>query len=153
MRAATRLGLALGVLCMAVISAAPAHAAAGGGTLTELTVQTTEHMAGTAIPPRTFTRRVCMSGGDFDPHALAAMQAKAGCRITNYRRDGDVVTFDEACSGAETVTSHGVFHLTSAHDFTGHMRTQASVAGRAITVDSDYTGRAIGACTGKSGTP
>lgn len=141
-----RMGVALlaGGLGVAAL-AAPAWA--GSGHLMDVTIHVKESMAGMApIPSRTLQKKICTQPGKFDPQALVAAQSKSDCKITNHRRDGKTVTFDEVCTAPMAVTSHGVFHLTDSQGFTGTMHTAFNAAGRAVTVDTDYTGKQGGNC-------
>lgn len=129
-------------------AALPLHAASDTGHLMALTVEVHQTMAGApAIPPHTLVRQMCMRPGTFDAKAFVREQSQSGCQLKNYRREGNQVSFDEVCEGAEASTSHGTFQLTDGSDFTGDMHTAFSAAGRAITVDTHYTAKAIGACT------
>jgi hypothetical protein len=141
-----KMGIALlaGSLGVAAL-AAPVWA--GSGQLMDLTIHVKETMAGMApMPPRTLQKKICTQPGQFDPQAFVAAQSKSDCKITNYKRDGKTVTFDEVCTAPMAVTSHGVFHLADGQDFTGTMHTAFSAAGRAVTVDTDYTGKQDGSC-------
>lgn len=126
--------------------AAPLWAAAASGHLMDLTVQVRQTMSGMApLAPRTLHKKICLQPGDFDPRAFVTAESRSECVIHNYAKRGNVVTFDMACTGAEPVTSHGEFKLAGP-DFTGSMHTAFNAAGHAITVDTDYTGKQVGAC-------
>lgn len=137
-----------GCLGAAALLTLPAVAATASGQQIDLTVHVKETMAGmTNLPARTLSRKICLQAGKFDPQAFVRAQSKTDCKITNYKKDGRTITFDEVCSGPEPVTSHGVFHLTGGEGFTGSMTTAFSAGGRAVTVASDYTGKPDGTCT------
>ncbi len=141
---ATLSTIALG---LGIAAALPLDAAADSGHLMALTVQVQQTMAGApAIPPHTLVRQMCMRPGAFDAKAFVHEQSQSGCQLRNYTRQGNTVTFDEVCEGAEPSTSHGTFQLTDGADFTGDMHTAFSAAGRAITVDTHYAGKQLGAC-------
>jgi len=141
-----RRGICLGVLGSVAALSTPGWAAAEGQ-LMELTMRVQEHMEGMpALPAHTVTRQICSQAGSFDPHELARLPSDAKCNITHYEKRGDVVRFDETCAAPQTVTSHGVFHLSSGSDFTGTMRTSMDAAGHAVTVDTAYTGKKVGSC-------
>lgn len=132
---------------LAVAGMPPAWAAVPGR-LMELTMQVQEHMQGmSALPAHTMTRQICLAEGVFDQRALAQLQAGSSCQVTRYDKQGDVVSFDAVCTAPQKVTSHGEFRLTGGADFTGTVQTAMDVAGHAVTVDTAYTGKAIGTCT------
>jgi hypothetical protein len=125
----------------------PLRAASDTGQLMALTVEVHQTLAGSpAIAPHTLIRQFCLRPGPFDPGAFVREQSQAGCQLKNYRRQGQQVRFGEVCTGAEASTSHGTFQLTDGADFTGDVHTTFSAAGRAVTVDTHYTGKRIGAC-------
>jgi hypothetical protein len=140
-----RSGFCLGVFGAMAALSTPGWAA--DGQLMDLTMHIQEHMEGMpALPAHTVTRQICSQAGPFDPHALAQLQSDAKCKITQYEKQGDVVSFVEICAAPQSVTSQGVFHLTGGPDFTGTMHTSMDAAGHAVTVDTAYTGKQVGSC-------
>jgi Protein of unknown function (DUF3617) len=135
----------LGVVC---VLAVPAWSADADGNLMALTIHIKQTMTGmAAMPARTLTTKVCTRPGHFDPHALHDNPGKARCKVTNYRMQGNVITFDEVCTAPMAITSHGVFHVTGGADFTGTTHTAFNAAGHAVQVDTDYVGKKVGSCT------
>ncbi|HEU0276523.1 MAG TPA: DUF3617 family protein [Rhodanobacteraceae bacterium] len=142
-----RTTLLVGTLAFVGVVALPLRAASDTGHLMALTVEVHQTMAGApALPPHTFVRQVCTRPGTFDAKAFVREQSQTGCQLENYSRKGNEVSFDEVCTGAESSTSHGTFQLTDGADFTGDMHTAFTAAGHAVTVDTHYTGKALGTC-------
>lgn len=139
--------LSAGLGC-AVLAALPVRAAADSGQWLDLTVQVKQTMSGMApIAPRTLHKKICVAPGAFDAQAFATAESRAECSIQHYAKHGNTVKFDVVCGGAEPTTSHAEFRLTGGPDFTGSMHTEFSAGGHAITVDTDYTGKAVaGTC-------
>lgn len=134
-----------GVLVTGALMAVPAVAA--NGNLMQLTIKVVESMTGmAAMPARTMTRKICMTTGKFNPQAMLRRKSGTDCKITNYKMNGKLVTFDESCTQPAAVTSHGVFHLGDGPNFTGKMHTEMTAAGHKITVDSSYIGKRVGSC-------
>lgn len=134
-----------GALVTGALMALPAMAA--NGNLMQLTIKVVENMAGMAsMPAQTVTRKICMGTEKFDPQEMLRQQSGTDCKISNYKMDGKVITFDESCTKPAAVTAHGEFHLGDGPNFTGTMHTEMNAAGHAITVDSSYTGERVGAC-------
>ncbi|MGH8114725.1 MAG: DUF3617 domain-containing protein [Rhodanobacteraceae bacterium] len=134
-----------GALVAGALVAMPAVAA--NGNLMQLTIKVVENMAGMAqMPAQTITRKICMAAGRFDPQAMLRAQSGSDCKISNYKMNGKVITFDEGCTRPAAVTAHGEFHLGNGPNFTGTMHTEMNAAGHAISVDSSYVGERIGAC-------
>jgi hypothetical protein len=139
--------LGAGLMTFAM-SAEPVWAAGTAGNLMQLTIQAVEHMAGMPVmPPHTVSQKVCMSAKRFDPEQMLRKQSQTDCKITNYKMNGKVITFDETCTQPAAITSHGEFHLGDGPNFTGTMHTEMSMEGHAITVDTSYTGERVGSCT------
>lgn len=144
----TTVALLTGVIGIAALAAAPLRAAPAKGLLMDLTVHTKEQMSGMpTMPAHTLHRKICTRPGEFDPRAFVQSESKASCKIKNYKKSGNRVTFDVTCSGPQPVTSHGEFHLTAGSGFTGSMHTSLSAAGHAVTVNSEFTGKRAGTCT------
>lgn len=147
MRKPIAIALLQGCLGMAAWLALPALATPASGQQVDLTVHVKESMAGMAsIPARTLNRKLCLQAGQFDPQAFVRAQSMSDCKITNYKKDGKTITFDEVCSAPQAVTSHGQFELTGGAGFTGTMTTAFSAGGHAVTVASEYTGKPDGTC-------
>lgn len=147
MHALLRTTLLAGTLVLVGAATLPLRAATDTGHLMALTVEVRQTMTGApAIPPHTLVRQVCMRPGTFDAKAFVRAQSQAGCQLKNYSRQGNQVSFDEVCTGAESSTSHGTFQITDGADFTGDMHTAFTAAGHAVTVDTHYTGKRLGAC-------
>ena len=138
--------IVLGVLVSGV--AVPACAAGGDGSLMEVTTTVKQSMSGMpAMPSRTMTRRVCSAPGSFDPHALNKMNPDSQCRITNFKKQGDTVTFDQVCTAPMAMTMHGTFRTTGGANFTGSMHASFDAGGgHPVTVDTEYTGKQVGTC-------
>lgn len=136
----------LGVLV--AMAAAPAWAAGGDGSLMEVTTTVKQSMAGMpAMPSRTLTRKVCSAPGSFDPHALNKMDPHSQCKIANFRKQGDTVTFDQVCTAPMAMTMHGTFRTTGGANFTGSMHaTFDAGGGQPMTVDTEYAGKQVGTC-------
>lgn len=137
--------IAAGALLVA--AALPVWATSGSGNLMEITTHVRQTMSGMPpIPPRTLTSKVCTRAGQLDRQGLAELNTRGQCKITQYRKQGNVIRFDEVCTAPMAVTSHGEFHLTGGPDFTGSMHTAFSAAGHAIAVDTEYSGKRVGSC-------
>src|SRR5690348_849334 len=86
-----------GGIGVALMLSGLAHA--GDGSLMEVTTTVKQSMSGMpAMPSRTLTRKVCSAPGSFDPHALNKMNPNGECKIANFKKQGDTVTFDQVCT-------------------------------------------------------
>lgn len=123
-------------------------ARAGDSSLMEVTTTIKQSMSGMpAMPSRTLTHKVCTQPGSFDPHILDKLNAHDQCRITNFKRQGDTVTFDQVCTAPMPMTLYGTFRTTGGANFTGSMHASFDAGGgRPMTVDTEYTGKQIGTC-------
>ena len=128
--------------------AAPLWAAGGDGSLMQVTTTIKQSMSGMpAMPSRTLTRKVCTQPGSFDPHTLNKLNSHNRCKITNFKKQGDTVAFDQVCSAPMAMTMHGTFRMTGGSNFTGSMHTSFDAGGgHPMTVDTEYAGKQIGTC-------
>jgi hypothetical protein len=144
----TRMHVAMlaGGIGMALMLTGVAHA--GDGSLMEVTTTIKQSMAGMpAMPSRTMTHTVCSAPGSFDPHALNKMNPQSQCKITNFKKQGDTVTFDQVCTTPMAMTMHGTFRTTGGANFTGSMHASFDAGGgHPMTVDTEYTGKQVGTC-------
>lgn len=133
---------------LACMVAAPTRAAGGDGSLMEVTTTIKQSMSGMpAMPSRTMTHTVCSAPGSFDPHALNKMNPHNQCKITNFKKQGDTVTFDQVCTAPMAMTMHGTFRTTGGANFTGSMHASFDAGGgHPMTVDTEYTGKQVGTC-------
>jgi hypothetical protein len=100
-----------------------------------------------AMPSRTMTHKVCSAPGSFDPHALNKMNPHNQCKIANFKKQGDTVTFDQVCTAPVAITMHGTFRTTGGANFTGSLHaTFDAGGGHPMTVDTEYTGKQVGTC-------
>ncbi|HKZ10796.1 MAG TPA: DUF3617 family protein [Rhodanobacteraceae bacterium] len=123
-------------------------ARAGDGSLMEVTTTIKQSVSGMpAMPSRTMTRKVCSAPGSFDPHALNKLNSQRQCKIANFRKQGDTVTFDQVCTAPMAMTMHGTFRTTGGANFTGSMHASFDAGGgHPMTLDTEYTGKQIGTC-------
>lgn len=130
------------------MAAAPALAVGGDGSLMEVTTTIKQSMAGMpAMPSRTMSHKVCTQPGSFDPHTLSKLDSHNQCEITNFKKRGDTVTFDQVCTAPMAMTMHGTFHTTGGSNFTGSMHASFDAGGgHPMTVDTEYAGKQVGTC-------
>lgn len=123
-------------------------AKAGDGSLMEVTTTIKQSMSGMpAMPSRTMSHKVCTQPGSFDPHTLTRLNSHNQCKITNFKKQGDTVTFDQVCTAPMAMTMHGTFQMTGGSNFTGSMHASFDAGGgRPMTVDTGYAGKQIGSC-------
>lgn len=137
---------ALGALL--AMAAVPALAAGGDGSLMEVTTTIKQSMSGMpAMPSRTMSHKVCTQPGSFDPHTLNRLNSHNQCEVTNFKKQGDTVTFDQVCTAPMAMTMHGTFRTTGGSNFTGSMRASFDAGGgHPMTVETGYVGKQIGTC-------
>lgn len=133
-----------GALIAAVAIGIPALAA--DGNLVDLSIQTEMHVEGmSSLPPHTSERKVCMQATRLEAQDLLTHRLASGCKVTNYKIDGKLVTFDVMCTKPES-RIHGEFHLTDAANFIGKVHSEANAEGHAMSMDAIYTGTKVGTC-------
>lgn len=96
-------------------------------------------------PPRTSTTCLRPQDTAHMREALAKNQGKS-CKVSNYKRDDNVVTWEVDCSGPTSSKTRGRMERTSATSYKVSMDSTLSYAGRNMT--SHVTGEAhrVGAC-------
>jgi hypothetical protein len=146
MKTELRVAMLAGGVGVAMMMAGVARA--GDGSLMEVTTTVKHSMSGMpAMPSRTMTHRVCSAPGAFDPHALNKMDPNNQCKIANFKKQGDTVTFDQVCTAPMAMTMHGTFRTTGGANFTGSLHaTFVAGGGHPMTVDTEYTGKQVGTC-------
>lgn len=133
-----------GGLIAAALIAMPALAA--DGNLMEITIHTEQQVSGMGqLPAQTVQRKICMSAKRFDTEQLLKSVVHSGCKLTNYKSAGELLTFDVVCDKPIQVTSHAEFHGNAAN-FTGNMHSDVNANGHAMSLDANYTGTKVGTC-------
>ena len=131
-------------VCLFAAGAVPTLAHAEPGNKIKMTVSVAMQMPGMNVPARSHTMETCASKKK--PDARQMIQKAKGCTIGDYKEVGDTVSFNMECT--EPMAMKGETTVTFAAD--GGMRGQthmtSSIQGKAMVIDTTYTGQRIGDC-------
>ncbi|HET6804996.1 MAG TPA: DUF3617 family protein [Frateuria sp.] len=114
------------------------------GNLMKVTTTTRMQMPGMSMPPMSHATTVCTSTRKPDPRRM--MQGQKDCKVTDFRREGDVVTYRMACTGAVTMAGEGRFEMLSGGAMRGSLHVTGNSGGRAMTMDTTFEGQRVGSC-------
>lgn len=120
-------------------------AAGEPGNLMKMT--TTVHMNMSGMPamgPMTHSMDVCTSAQRPDPTRM--MRDAKDCRVSNYQRTADTVTYHMECSGHMQMSGDGRFQMLPGGGIRGSIHVTGNTGGQPMTMDMDFDGRRIGAC-------
>jgi hypothetical protein len=100
------------------------------------------------MPPT--TSQQCITPADANDPSKATPQGRGGrgrgaqdCKVSDYKTDGNKVTWTMKCEGAQPMTGNGEI-VYGADAYTGTMKMD--MAGRG-TMTMKYTGKRLGDCT------
>ena len=115
-----------------------------------------KHGGATAQPTRTRTHCITQKEIDNFANKLAeAQQARhtpdENCQRTSFHETSSAVDWKYACTGKFTMTSEGSIKFDSPSHYTGSLKMNGNLMGRAIDNSSTMEGTRVGACTGNQG--
>lgn len=132
------LGLAI-ALC-----AAPAFAGEPGNLMR---MTTTAHMQMPGMPnmaPMTHTAQVCTSKAKPDPRQM--MQRGQVCKVSNYQRIGNTVSYHVVCGGGMNMGGDGKFTQSADGGIHGTAHMAGGPDGHAMQMEMTIDGTRIGSC-------
>jgi hypothetical protein len=101
-----------------------------------------------AMPPMTMTQ--CLTKQDAeDPTKLAPQgrgNAPSNCKVSDYKTEGNKVTWSMRCEGENPMTGTGEF-VYSGDTYAGTMKMTTGRGGQPMTMTMKYTGKRLGDCT------
>ncbi|UGB36835.1 DUF3617 domain-containing protein [Frateuria soli] len=114
------------------------------GNLMKMTTTTRMQMPGMSMPPMSHTTTVCTSTQKPDPRRM--MQGQKDCQVTDFKREGDLITYRMACTGAVTMNGEGRFEMLAGGGMRGSLHVTGNSGGREMTMDTSFEGQRVGAC-------
>lgn len=114
------------------------------GNLMKMTTTTRVQMPGMSMPPLSHTMTLCTSAQKPDPTRI--MQGQKDCKVTDFKRDGDVITYRMACSGAVAMTGEGRVEMLADGGMRGSMHIAGSSGGKEMVMDTTFEGERVGSC-------
>ena len=90
-----------------------------------------------ADPQRSIPQRPGGRGGAAHPN---------DCKMSDYKAEGNKVSWKMACTGAQPMSATGEF-VYAADSYTGVMKMDMTRGGQPIVTNMKYTGKRIGDCT------
>jgi hypothetical protein len=144
-----RCGMALGnarvVFPLVLMAAVGGQARASEpGNLMKMTTTTRMQMPGMSMPPMSHTSTVCTSVEKPDPRRM--MRGQKDCKVTDFKREGNVLSYRMACTGAVTMSGEGRFEMLADGGLRGTVHVTGNSGGREMTMDTDFEGTRVGAC-------
>jgi len=100
------------------------------------------------MPPMTLNQ--CLTKADAeDPTKLAPQgrgQAPSNCKVSDFKTDGNKVTWSMRCEGDTPMTGTSEFVYT-ADSYVGTMKMTTGRGGQPMTMTMKYQGKRLGDCT------
>jgi hypothetical protein len=100
------------------------------------------------MPPMTLTQ--CLTKADADDPTKLAPQgrgaAPSNCKVSDYKTEGNKVTWTMRCEGADAMSGTGEF-VYSGDTYNGTMKMTAARGGQPMTMTMKYSGKRLGDCT------
>ncbi|HUR32729.1 MAG TPA: DUF3617 family protein [Vicinamibacterales bacterium] len=93
--------------------------------------------ADAADPAKTVPQRPAGRGGAANPN---------DCKVSDYKTDGNKVTWSMKCEGAQPMSGTGEF-LYGTDSYTGTMKMDMARGGQPMAVTMKYEGKRLGDCT------
>ena len=90
-----------------------------------------------ADPSKSLPQRPAGRGGAPNPN---------DCKMSDYKADGNKVTWSMKCEGNQPMTGTGEF-VYAADSYTGTMKMEMSRGGQPMAMTMNYTGKRLGDCT------
>jgi hypothetical protein len=72
--------------------------------------------------------------------------AQSDCKVSNYKVDGNKVSWDMTCTGATPMTGTSEF-IYAGDTYTGTMKMNVERGGAPMAMTMKYTGKRLGDCT------
>jgi hypothetical protein len=114
------------------------------GNLMKMTTTTRMQMPGMSMPPMSHTATVCTSARQPDPTRM--MQGQKDCKVTDFKRTGNVITYRMACTGAVTMNGEGRFEMLADGGLRGSVHVAGSSGGQEMVTDTTFEGQRLGPC-------
>ena len=105
-------------------------------------VKTDMEMPGMPMKIPTVTTTQCITPAEANDPQKAVPQAKKDCTVSDYKTDGNKVTWSMVCTGKGAMTATGEI-IYAGDTYTGTMKMDTS--GQAMTMK--YSGKRLGDCT------
>jgi len=108
---------------------------------------------GMSMPPMKTTQ--CISKADAADPSKSVPQRPAGrggaanpddCKVSDYKVDGNKVSWNMKCEGAQPMNGSSEFIYT-ADSYTGTMKMDTARGGQPMSVTMKYSGKRLGDCT------
>lgn len=137
--------LRMSALCAFGMLATTAAAQSDSGNMMKMTITMKMQMAGLGdMPARTVTQNVCTSK-DHDMRAM--LQQKKDCVVSNYRQNGNVISYHVVCGGnPPRMTGDAQFELQPGGDINGSLHANSNMRGHDVVMDMTYAGQRTGSC-------
>jgi hypothetical protein len=150
------------VICagvLAILTAASVSMLAQGGPRRDGNWDVTVEMdmpgmpQGMSMPPMKMTQ--CITPQEAADPAKALPQRPAGrggaanpndCKVSDYKADGNKVTWSMKCEGAQPMTGTGEM-VYGPDSYTGTMKMDMARGGQPMAMTMKYTGKRLGDCT------
>jgi hypothetical protein len=109
--------------------------------------------SGMSMPPMKTTQ--CITPRDAADPMKSLPQRPAGrggatnpndCTISNYKTEGNKVSWSMTCTGAQPMNGTGEF-VYAADSYTGTMKMDMARGGQPMTMTMNYAGKRLGDCT------
>ena len=131
--------------CAFALVVAPLAAHAEPGNQMRMTISAKVQMPGMGtLPVHSHTMETCASARKPDPRQM--MQKNTDCTTSNYKQDGDTVSFHMACTKPMPMNGDVRFTLPINGNVHGTMHLTADQDGKQMVFDTTYDGERIGAC-------
>jgi len=132
--------------CISTLIAFPALALAEPGEMMHMTMSGTVRIAN---PPMSMampsiSKDVCSPKQVDVRHLVTQTSRNKDCTYTNYKQDGNTVSFHYACTGDRQLDGDGSFTIQSG-GVRGTIHANGNMHGQATTVDLTYEGTRSGA--------
>ena len=105
-------------------------------------VKTDMEMPGMPMKIPTVTTTTCITPAEANDPQKAVPQAKKDCAVSDYKADGNKVTWSMKCTGKDAMTATGEI-IYAGDTYTGTMKMDTG--GQGMTMK--YSGKRLGDCT------
>lgn len=130
-------------LCVLALVSTPVLASEPGN-LMKITSTTRMSMGSMHMPPPTRTDKVCTSARKPDYRDMVSRNKE--CRITQYRKAGNIISFHMACGGDTQMSGNGSITLLAGGGIHYTMHMAGTAGGRNMSMDIAEDGVRIGSC-------
>jgi hypothetical protein len=115
------------------------------GNMMKITSSMHMQMAGMpAMAPMHYTQTVCTAAKHPDPRDT--MRNGAQCRVTDYKKIGNTISYDVTCGPPMQMTGDGKFTLLPNAGTHGVMHMSGNAGGQSMQMDMTVDGTRVGSC-------